>query len=93
MVCCRGQLRESKISIERREASSGRALTISHYSLGHQHVVQSHELGIWGILVLNIAEAQHCPLLDLAQDREEGRLHAMAVERVFAGLERTSTEG
>ena len=35
---------------------------------------------------LNISEAEHCSLFDLAQDWEEGRLHSMTVEGVFAGL-------
>jgi hypothetical protein len=35
---------------------------------------------------LDVSQAEHGPLLDLAQDGEEGRLHAMAVQSVLASL-------
>ena len=58
----------------------------AHNALSYQHVVQPHQLGVGGIVVLDIAEAQHCSLFDLAQHGEEGRLHSVAIERVFSCL-------
>jgi hypothetical protein len=43
-------------------------------------------LRIWWVVILDVPQAEHGPLLDLAQDGEEGRLHTVAVQGVFASL-------
>ena len=63
-----------------------RAFFRTHNALCHEHIVQPHQLWIGGIVVLDVAKAKHSSLLDLAQHREEGRLHSVAIERVFSCL-------
>ena len=60
---------------------------LTHDSLGNKHVIEPHELRVGRVVVLDIPQAEHSPLLDLTEHREEGRLHAVAVERVLAGLQ------
>lgn len=36
---------------------------------------------------MDIAKTEDCLLLDLTEDGEEGRLHAVTVEGVFSGLD------
>ena len=58
----------------------------SHYSFSNQHVVQSHELWVRRVVVLDIPEAQHSSLLDFAQHGEQRGLHPVAVQGVLSGL-------
>lgn len=44
--------------------------TLTHNSLGNQHVVQSHELRVGRVDVLDIAVAKNHTLLDLTEDGE-----------------------
>lgn len=62
--------------------------TITHDPLGHQHVVQPHQLRIWRTVVLDVAETQDGALFDLAQHLEQRGLHAVTIQGVFAGLNR-----
>ncbi len=54
-------------------------LCVTCHSLGDEHVVQPHELRVRWIVLLDVPEAEHRLLLDLAQDGEERRLHPVAV--------------
>ena len=58
----------------------------SHYAFSNQHVVQSHELWVRRVVVLDIPEAQHSSLLDFAQHGEQRGLHPVAVQGVLSGL-------
>ena len=55
-------------------------------ALGDEHVVEAHQLGVGRLLLLAVALRQGDLLLELAEHGEEGRLHAVAVERVLPGL-------
>ena len=61
---------------------------LTHDSLGDQHVIQPHELGVRRVVVLDVTEAENGALLNLAQDGEEGGLHAVAGQGVLTGLEK-----
>ena len=56
------------------------------HALGDQHVVEPHQLRVRRVVLVEVAEAEGGPLLDLAEDAEQGGLHAVTVEGVFPGL-------
>ena len=58
----------------------------SCYTLSHQHVIQSHELGIRWIFLLHMPVGQDGLLLNLAQHAEQCRLHPVAVQGVLTCL-------
>ncbi len=60
---------------------------LTHDPLGHQHVVQPHELRVGRAVVLHVPQAEDRPLLDLAQHLEQRRLHPVAGQRVLARLQ------
>ena len=55
-------------------------LTRPNHTLGHQHVVQPHQLGVGGVLLLQVPVVDAGPLLDLAQHREQRVLHPVVVD-------------
>ncbi len=75
--------REASIRYKEIKTSRGK---LTYDSLRDQHVVQSHKLRIRRVVVLDIPQAEHGALLYLAEDTEEGRLHAVAVERMLSSL-------
>ena len=57
------------------------------HALGNQHVVQSHDLRVWWILLFcAVSVPQSCFFLYVTEDAEQCRLQPMTIERFFSGL-------
>ena len=69
-----------------RERARNLSLTIAHNSLRDQHVVESHELWVRGILILHIPKAENGPLFDFAEHGKKCGFHPVAIQSVLSSL-------
>ena len=56
-------------------------VVLAGHPLRDQHVVQPHQLWVGGVLHVLLVVVEARPLLDLAEDGEESRLHPQLVHR------------
>ena len=61
-------------------------VALSSHPLCNQHVVQPHQLWVGGVLHVLLVVVEARPLLDLAEDGEQGRLHPQFIHRHLPGV-------